>query len=514
MHGAVSVSCRQYMLRVAMLFGAVVLVSCGGGSGGSAGATSQPSPPALLACGAEPIPVNSPWKLDPGFPTCLASGAGVFPEGPQNGIVLGNVDSNPDLEILVAGTATFSTRSLQIFKHTGDPVPGWPPPGFPNGTTPFVLATLSSSSIGDAVFAGTVGASNGTGDYLTAATVDVGILTGWPRDASNYVDSYPAAYDINGDGIEEIFTDEEDHSLHAYQSSGEPLPGWPVGKGPCGSAGGQQLASFAFSDLDHDGQTEIAAVSRHPDGLGVENCLVAFNMDGTAVNGFPVFVPATSRDPTITLGDVDNDGEVEIIYVVDIVDPVAMPAPPVALVISGAGELERTIQLSGLILYSASASILSDMDGDSVPEIIVLTEGTLNVVRGDGAPLAGFPLEYLEADSGKAGLSLENCGAVTGDIDGDAYPEIVFCISTGDGRTELWAVDRRGVVLPGSPVTLMAGGSLPRGPSLGDIDNDGQNEIVVATTRAVWVLRYGSLPSGEIQWGQWGRDSRHTNRYP
>jgi hypothetical protein len=507
-----------YALRLALLFSAAVNASCGGGSGGTTNADSDGDDPPTdppLACVSEPVPDASTWHLKTGFPVCYSSGAGFFPQGPQNGIVLGNVDSNPDLEILLAATATVDSQSLFVFKHSGIPVPEWPPAEFPKGTAPFVLAEFSGVSA-DVIFAGTDTVNYTTGEnYLTAAAVDTGILIGWPRVATNFVRSFPAAHDANGDGFDEFFTDEEDHLLHAYEFTGEPLPGWPTDPGYCGGVGGQQVVSLAFGDLDHDGQSEVAAVSRSPNGTNVHSCLMAFNMDGSTVPGFPIGVLATARDPTITLGDVDSDGDLEIMYVIDQPMADSFTEPPVLLVISATGVLEHTIELSGQLLFSASASVLSDLDGDEVPEILVLTEGTLNVVRGNGTPLAGFPVAFSQHTSGGSVPTLENCGAVIGDIDGDLAPDIVFCVRTSDGRVELWAVDRNGSPLQDAPLTLAANGATPRGPAIGDIDHDGQNEIVVATQQTLWVLRYGNfLPGGEVLWGQWGHDSRHTNRYP
>lgn len=512
------VKARTNLLRLALSLCAVVVASCGGGSGGAIsegpGKNDPPADPPL-PCEHEPIPDTSTWQPTSGFPRCYASGAGVFPEGSQSGITLGNVDSNPDLEILLAATATVSNQSLFIFKASGAPVPGWPPADFPTGTAPFVLARLAGVS-GDAIFAGTDAINNITSEnYLTAATVDAGVLAGWPRVASNFVGSYPAAHDADGDGFDEFFTDEEDYRVHVYKFTGEALPGWPTESISiqCGVAGGQQIVSFAFGDLDQDGESEVAAVSRSPFGNGVYSCLLAYNMDGSYVPGFPVPVLQTDRDPTITLGDVDGDGGLEIIYVIDHPDPDWIE-PPAALVFSDAGVLERTIGLSGRLLYSASASVLSDLDGDGVPEIIVVTEGALNAVHGDGTSLPGFPVTFSEFTSDGSIVSLYECGAVVGDIDGDLAPDIVFCTRTDGGIVELWAFDRHGDPLPDSPLTLATNGSMPRGPAIGDIDHDGQNEIVVGTEQTLWALRYGQLPTGEVLWGQWGHDSRHTNRYP
>ena len=509
---------------LAVLSFAAALAACGGGGsgsnnvGGGGGTPPPPPPPPPSACGAEPVPTGSAWSYSPGFPTCYASGAGIFPGGAQNGVVVGNVDSNPDLEILVAGTAIAGDQSLFIFKSDGSELAGWPPPGFPTGTAPFVLARLTNAVTGDAVFAGTL-MSNipGMGEnYLTAATVDTGILTGWPRVAANFVASYPAAYDTDGDGIDELFTDEESNFVHAYQANGDELPGWPVASfaGACGGNGGQQVVSFAFGDVDQDTETEVVAVGRDFFDLTTRSCLLALNMDGSLVTGFPVIVSQTRDDPTVTVGDVDGDGAPEIIYILDDPDPAVAEEDAVVLVISGAGTLERSIQLSGQLLFDAPASSLADLDGDGAAEIIVLTEDSLNVVRGDGTSYPGFPVVFYTGATG-SGPTKENCSVMVGDIDGDMSPDLVFCYREGGGVAVLLAYDSSGNPLPDTPLVLDRTGSLPRGPAIADIDLDGQNEVVVATSEGLFVFRYGNMnPSGPILWGQWGRDSRHTNSYP
>jgi hypothetical protein len=497
----------------------MLLVACGGGGGGGSsgggsgdetGGIDPPMDPSLW-CEPEPIPSGSNWQLVAGYPVCYESGAGFFPTGPQHGITLGNVDSNPDLEILIAATATTDHQSLFIFEHTGDLLANWPPPDFRKGTAPFVLARLTDTTTGDAIFAGTHTINNDTGEnYLMAATVDAGVLVGWPRVASNYVDMYPAAFDADGDGFDEVFTDEEDRSIHVYKANGDPLTGWPTDSFHCQRhdplAGGQQVGSFAFGDIDQDGQDEVVAVSRSPNGNDIA-CLMAFNLDGTAVTGFPVSAPGTRGDITITLGDIDGDGNLEIVYPFDRLDS------PKLFIYSGSGALENEIQLSGQLLYSGPASVLADLDGDGTPEIVLLAEGTLNAVHGDGTPLQGFPVEFSEETSGGRVPSLQNCGTVVGDIDGDQSPDILFC-ARDIGTAKLWAYDRFGSPLADSPLVLHLSG-LPRGPAIGDVDNDGRNEIAVATANTIWLLRYGSnVSSGPILWGEWGRDSRNTNRYP
>lgn len=496
------------LLRPLAMSAALVLLSCGGG--GSSGDTNPnvpddgtPEPP-LVTCTGEPIPTGSPWHVQAGFPACYDSGAGFFPEGPQHGITLGNVDQDAQQEILVAATATIDRQSLFIFEHTGALTPNWPPANLPKGTAPFVLVRTGSTSSAAAIFSGTNTVNYTTSqNYLSLATLQDGLLPGWPRVAANYVGAYPASYDVDGDGIDEIFTDEEDHSLHAYRISGEPLPGWPSDKFHCGGGTRQQVVSIRFGDIDGDGDAEAVAVMR-PQFAGVTICLAAFHLDGSTVSGFPVAIPATDAPPTIALGDVDADGTMEIVYVVDHHPTGDYSEPPAVLIISAEGALKLSIPLPGQILYGAPAPVLADLDGDGTPEIIVLMEGKLQVVRGSGETVPGFPVAFSEHTSGGSTPSLSNCGVVVGDIDGDLLPEILFCDRTATGRSELWAFSSGGSLLAGSPLVLETSGAEARGPAIGDIDLDGQNEVVVGTTEKLWSLKYGdSKPSGEILWSQW-----------
>jgi hypothetical protein len=138
----------------------------------------------------------------------------------------------------------------------------------------------------------------------------------------------------------------------------------------------------------------------------------------------------------------------------------------------------------------------------------------LNVIKGDGTPLTGFPVEFSDVTSGGTVPLLSECGVVVGDIDGDQSPDLVFC-ARSNGVVELWAFDSSGQALPDTPLQLSTNGSNPRGPAIADIDGDGQNEVVIANYETLWALRYGTVsPSGPILWGQWAGNAQHTASYP
>jgi hypothetical protein len=159
------------------------------------------------------------------------------------------------------------------------------------------------------------------------------------------------------------------------------------------------------------------------------------------------------------------------------------------------------------------------MDCDGTPEIIVPVRNVLNVIKGDGTALPGWPvtLKGNAADDGREN-PIGSSGPVVGDVNGDGMPDIVLTI---DG--EVRAYDRRGQLLPRFPKTP-DGFSAGAVPAIADLNLDGRNEIVVAGTSSVnrsggevskiWVYDlHGSGQYGAVQWGQLAGGSAHQGYF-
>lgn len=427
--------------------------------------------------------------LKPGFPVKAFAGAGSYHGGPAIHVLVGNIDADSSLEILVTGLAQ---GPLYAWKADGTPVPGWPVLD-PEGAAYPVLGELATSEPGLEVFSGHFGSDLGAHAGSGAP------LPGWPRNSANYVATPPTLADIDGDGVDEIFTEEEDWKLHAYRASGALLAGWPATT----LVGGQERHTPAIADLDGDGNLEIVTASGSVSPGGVS--LLVYDHDGTLVSGFPVsFNGHVDTFPVI--GDVDGDGLLEII-VAGRVD-----GGNGVYVFSANGALKRTMLASGFVPYG-TALALADLDGDGIPEIIMQTETAVNVWKGDGTTLSGWPVQF------GTDTWLENSGPVIGDVDGDGLPDIVvLALKNSSNVGDILVFRRDGTLHPAFPKRLagLGGGAVP---AIADIDRDGRNDIIVASAfwngvpgyyDKVWAYDLGDpTPHGPIQWGQFMGGPKH-----
>jgi hypothetical protein len=183
-------------------------------------------------------------------------------------------------------------------------------------------------------------------------------------------------------------------------------------------------------------------------------------------------------------------------------------------VLAASGTVERTMTAASSAGYG-TAPALGDLDGDEVPEIVVQTEGALDVWKGDGTTFPGWPKTW-------SGRWLGNSAPVIGDVDGDTLPDIAITTQVAgsccDGDVRLY--NRNGVMhsrFPKEPV-IGSGGA----PAIADVDLDGRNELVVLGSAwdghtglydKVWVYDLHGATYGGIEWGQFGGGPQHLNHY-
>jgi len=285
----------------------------------------------------------------------------------------------------------------------------------------------------------------------------------------------------------------------------------------------------AIGDIDDDGIPEIIAAVG--EGFGGPSSAIAFEHDGT-VKWQSAGAVSHSQGGAITLADLDNDGDVEILLdklILDHMGNTVATLPEngfadnfttVAADLDGDGDLEVVIGANayhhdGSVLYTNPGiehgfAQVANLDADPEPEIMINGYAGLTLLEHTGA------VKYQNLQPG-GGQSWFRPGTIH-DFDGDGVSEVATSASNsyvmfeGDGTVNWiaqvqdgsgWAAgtafdfDGNGVaeamyadetnlyVFDGMGKPLL---SVPRSaktlaeyPVVADVDNDGSAEIVVVS---------------------------------
>lgn len=202
------------------------------------------------------------------------------------------------------------------------------------------------------------------------------------------------------------------------------------------------------------------------------------------LEGFPFGSPANPSFKNFrgaAIGDIDADGQDEIIF----------GANSKLIALKGNGQVLWTKNLSGTIIYPPS---IADMDGDEQMEIIINTGGSPNAGRvylldSNGNDLPGWPMNFDQH-------WMFNAPAIA-DIDGDDVMEVITCERGNSSSGFLHVIKMDGTPLNENWPTELPG-NLAFTPSIGDIDNNGIQDIVISISSG---SLYALNPNAEILTG-------------
>jgi len=215
--------------------------------------------------------------------------------------VIADLDRDGLMEILVAT----ERNELHVFNHDGSNFSDAYPLALGDMWDVW-LNTIAVGNLDTDEELEIVVAGGSWGDTLYAINPDGSNLnSAWPMTLDAY-DMHPTLADIDGDGIDEIFIHEY-HSTHAFDSFGQPLFGnWPI------SMNYSYLSAIAFGDVDSESQgLEYVTFSNNLDPY--PSALYLFNTDGSIHNGWPIHITGTLHPMNPVVVDIDGDGNSEII---------------------------------------------------------------------------------------------------------------------------------------------------------------------------------------------------------
>jgi len=410
----------------------------------------------------------------------------------------GDLDADGDLDLVAGAAAGGGTATLAWFENTGGPLS----PGFleqTGGANPFdgitttlvarpALVDLDADGDLDLILADVYGQLRyfeNTGDAASPGFVE---RTGAANPLDGIVETTgaPAAIDADGDGDPDVVLGRSDGTFRWLRNDGtatapafeelvedaSPLVGQDVGAG----------STPAFVDVDADGDPDLIVGA--DDGT-----IVAFQSRlGEAKEGPPVpfAQPATTFAGPGAFGDLDGDGDLDAI--VTILDGDPMGNESLYVVTNNGSQtspnFDSSAPAAGIPTYSQSdlqAYALGDIDGDGdLDLVVVLFGGTLSVwdnVGGSLVPSFSGPSYPFMFSGGGGGAPLE---PTLGDLDADGDLDLVVGTYSGDFIT-FEQIGGTFVELTGAadPLDGLDVGLAVSLPTLGDADGDGDLDLVV-----------------------------------
>ncbi len=329
---------------------------------------------------------------------------------------------------------------------------------------------------GDGIWEIVAAASDGSVHVLDGAARN---LPGWPKTTDDLdvevglvdpptegVIASPAVGDLDGDGTQDVVVAGLRGGLYAWTATGDLRAGFPVGidrslcdpedrhdehRTDCGFFGTPVLV-----DLTGDGRLEILipAMDQH---------LYAWDADGAPVPGWPVLVHTFEIDDVAdrigriiaspSVGDVDGDGELDIILGTSQTDGSEFGGYGLLYALSGDGTLKEGWPIhifagfAGALPFIGEGIVtkpaLADIDGDGDVEIAATSLADPGAVYGpDGEPVMDFSPTLVDfgsrSNTGEASVLFMLSSLIFADADGDSALD-VFASGSGIGYGTSWA---------------------------------------------------------------------------
>ncbi|BBM87273.1 FG-GAP repeat domain-containing protein [Candidatus Uabimicrobium amorphum] len=287
------------------------------------------------------------------------------------------------------------------------------------------------------------------------------VFLGYPKNATGSSAEGGVVCNLDEDDDLEVIYNIGD-TVYAWNKDGTNVKGWPkVFDNPWQIA----HAAPAVGDIDGDGEVEIVVSTIYGNLGSQQSNIYAFEKDGSVVKNFPINHDGLSMR-TPVLGDVDNDGKLDII-----VNKRVKSTGEVWVYNSDGGVCSGWPQAMSSV--PASSAACGDIDGDGQVEVIVESYLSVYAWHGDGKLLRNFPFHLRE------GVTNSYASPVLADLDGDGIKEIIFGTheTIGELAGYVYVVKSDGRLFPNWPQKTQMW--IFSAPAVADVDGDGTLDIAV-----------------------------------
>ena len=328
------------------------------------------------------------------------------------------------------------------------PMPGFPL-SFSSNTTYKPMRGLALADLNN----------DGADEIILCHNEEINVIDGqgnilWTQPLVGGMAQYPAAVgDINKDGILEIVSltayGNARGGINVFDASGNILMATVTNNNPL-------ICAPVLADLNNDSELEIIFCGRGKASASISAGIHALNLQGEEIEGFPFELPSTPAF-TPTVADIDGDGSLEMF----------VSTTTALYCVSHTGEELYRVDSEEAYKYSYQSPLVVDFEGDGNWSIVGACHGDNpnHYVRDahTGEYLAGWPKP----------VSYWTYSAPTVVKNGDQYA--IFMGVSGEGNV-FYQYDMSGNIAPGFPLNLTSG--VEGFISVADIDGDGENEII------------------------------------
>jgi hypothetical protein len=236
-------------------------------------------------------------------------------------------------------------------------------------------------------------------------------------------------------------------------------------------------------DINGDGKLDIISSSFSTDNI---SAFTRSSADGAALTFDPIQNFSVGTGPKgLAVFDVDSDGKADFVAADTVVGNMNLTIRTRTSADGAALSFSSAFNLVPPGDANLATLVVADADGDGKPDIL-LTRNTTSVILFLRTSANGASLQYSSPALEFPSALGANAALTTGDVDGDGKSDVVTANSTSKSAsvTFLKRQSADGAALNYSSGALFAVGATPTGVALGDIDGDGQNDIVTANSDA------------------------------